>query len=920
MQLRGIQLLKRSTLTAVLFGLTSSAPFHAPAQGTDTEDKEVLTLEEVVVVGTRRHDRTALDTPVPIDVFGLEDLESVPSPELLDTLNTLAPSFTVQRWPLGDGASFIRPPTMRGLDSDKTLVLVNGKRRHRGVLVQLSGSGSHGPDLASISTFSLRNIEVLRDGASAMYGSDAIAGVINLNLKDSAEGGQIQAQYGQFSEDDEQSWIVSGNFGLPLGNNGFVNITIEASDDEQTSRGVEYDRTIGQSGLTPAESALVSGLYDHDDDPDTPDQQRFGPDALTEVWIDGQLVSLFGRSDGVPDDTDTRFADNLRFAELSDSELVQIWGRPEREMVGAVINAGYELSNGTSLYGWATYSNSEANRNATHRRVGRGAMLPLRTADGEIYDPRNLFPSGFTPRFFGEITDYGFTGGITGTRKNGLTWDFGGRYGQSEIEYQITNTMNPSLGPATPTAFRPGDLTSDEVALTADFTLPLELEFAVESQLAFGLEYKEEGYESGIGDPASFAVGPYSFDDPWDLETSEVEAAAGENGGVVECRIPGLESIGTPCPALDPIHNVQNIGSEAFPGYSSLAVFDYDRDNWAAYAELDMDINERFLLSLAGRYEDYSDFGNNFSWRVAARFEFNDQYAMRGSVGTGFRAPTPGQISTLSVQSIPGQTVEPTLSGIFPPSHPAAQVFGAVPLDAETSEQWTVGFTATPFENLIVTLDFYQIAVDDRFNRSSAFDVGEEERQVLIDSGVPGANAIDLVSFFNNDIDTETEGIDLVATWRHEWGGGLTTLTAAANWNKTTVTRRTPREGGFWVNDRGVYNIENNQPRPRAVLGMGHAWSNGVDFLVRGSYYGDYSFQDSRSGRIQDFSSVFQVGFNLNWSIRDGRYRLTLGGENVFDELPDEGEFQICCGLLIRRDSVMDWQGPFYYLRGGLRW
>ncbi|NIQ93824.1 MAG: TonB-dependent receptor, partial [Desulfuromonadales bacterium] len=195
---------------------------------------------------------------------------------------------------------------------------------------------------------------------------------------------------------------------------------------------------------------------------------------------------------------------------------------------------------------------------------------PVRTPDGEIYDPRDLFPAGFTPRFFGEITDYSFTGGISGESDNDLSWDFGGRYGRSEMEYQNNNTMNPSMGPSTPTNFRPGDLVSDEAALTADFTLPLRLEFADVTQLAFGFEYKEEGYKSGLGDPASFEVGPYSFDDPWDFETSEAEAAAGENGGVIECRIPGLESIGEPCPAQDPIHNVLNIGSEGFPGYSPL--------------------------------------------------------------------------------------------------------------------------------------------------------------------------------------------------------------------------------------------------------------------------------------------------------------------------------------------------------------
>jgi iron complex outermembrane receptor protein len=329
---------RRAELASLTIALSFATAGAAVARAQDGVDE---TIAEIIVVGTRRQDRTAVDTPVPVDVFGKEDLASVSSPEMLDVLRKLVPSLNVGRWPLGDGASFIRPFRLRGLDSDKSLILVNGKRRHRGALVQLSGFGSHGPDLAALPNIALRNVEVLRDGASAMYGSDAIAGVLNFNLKDSADGVELYAQYGRFEIGDEEAVSIAGNIGLPLGNKGFVNISAEWNDADATSRGVEFDRAIAQSGLTPAETALVSGFFDHDGDPNTPDQERFGPDALTEVYIGGQLVSIFGRSDGIPDDTDTRYADNLRFAEISDSELVQQWGRPNRDAVHALINAGY---------------------------------------------------------------------------------------------------------------------------------------------------------------------------------------------------------------------------------------------------------------------------------------------------------------------------------------------------------------------------------------------------------------------------------------------------------------------------------------------------------------------------------------------------------------------------------------------------
>lgn len=884
------------------------------------QDTAADTLEEIIVVGTRRQDRTATDTPVPVDVFGNADLQSVSSPEMLDVLSKLVPSLNVGRWPLGDGASFIRPFQLRGLDSDKSLILVNGKRRHRSALVQLGGFGSHGPDLAAIPSIALRNVEVLRDGASALYGSDAIAGVINFNLKDSSDGVELMAEYGQFTVGEENSYRIAGNIGLPLGEKGFVNISVEWSEAEATSRGVEFNRTIAQSGLTPAESALVSGFFDHDGDPNTPDQERFGPDALTEIYAGGQLVSIFAGSDGIPDDTDTRYADNLRFAEVSDSELVQQWGRPNRDAIQAVVNAGYDLSNSTSLYGWANYSNSNADRNSAHRRLGTSAMALVRTPDGEIWNPRDIFPAGFTPRFFGNVIDHGLTGGLRGEWSSGMTWDIGGRYGRNEIRYDNNNTWNPSLGPSSPTLFRPGNLISEEIGLTADFTRAVSLGFAEDAFFAFGIELREEKYKSEAGDQASAVAGPYSVVDPWNFETSAQEAADGENGGVIECRLPGLESIGTSCPAQDPIHNVMSVGSQAFPGYGPISVFDYDRNSWAVYGDLETDLTDKLLLTAAGRYEDFSDFGENFSWRLAGRYELGDRFAIRGSMGTGFRAPTPGQIATINVSGRPGTLTDPFLVGVFPESHPAAQVFGAEPLDAETSWQWTLGVTSTPFDSFTFTLDYYHIEVDDRFSMSSDFQVGPAERLVLVASGVPGAASIEFVRFFTNDIDTETDGVDLVATYAADWAAGMTDVSVSANWNRTEVTRRTPHPNGFFLRDEDVENIENGTPLPRAIVDIRHAWGNSWSVLLRGNYYGSFELIDTRgTTRTQKMDSVIQVDTMLTWEFDDGKYGLTLGGNNIFDGQPDAAEFGVCCGLIVRTSSLVDWQGPYYYVTGRIR-
>ncbi len=349
-------------LTMSMFVVAALAPRSAIAQ----EEVVKTALDEIVITGTRRKGRTAVETAVPVDVFNREALDSVSSDDMLDVIRTLVPSFQVPRYPINDGATFVRPPQLRGMSADKILVLVNGKRRHRSALVQLSGDGVHGPDLAAIPSIALRSVEVLRDGASALYGSDAIAGVFNFNLRDSAEGGEVRLQTGMYTDGDENGYLLSLNQGFRLGDNGFINISAELSDNEATSRGTFYSA----AGFTPVEVAQVSGLFDHDLNPATPDQQRYGPDALTEVYdpVSGEFITLARGGDGIPDDLDTRYADNLQFAEVSDGQLVQIWGAPDREAFHSFINAGLELGGGRELYGWMNYSQSDSNGSFFHRR------------------------------------------------------------------------------------------------------------------------------------------------------------------------------------------------------------------------------------------------------------------------------------------------------------------------------------------------------------------------------------------------------------------------------------------------------------------------------------------------------------------------------------------------------------------------
>ena len=900
--------------------IAAFVPCNAIAQ-----EEVVNTLEEVVVLGTRRQGRTNVETAVPVDVFNRQDIDAVSSDDMLDVIHTLVPSFNVQRWAINDGATFVRPPTLRGMSADKILVLVNGKRRHRSALVRLQEDGVHGPDLAAIPSIALRSIEVLRDGASAMYGSDAIAGVFNFNLRDSAEGGEVRLQTGMYTEGNESGYMLSFNQGLRLGENGFVNISAELSDHEPTSRGTFYTR----GGFSTVEAAQTSGFFDHDMNPATPDQERFGPDALTEVYdpVTGEFITLARGSDGIPDDTDTRYADNLRFAEISDSELAQIWGMPEREAFHSFINAGLELRGGRELYGWANFSRSDSNGSFFYRPPDDAPLSPLRTETGEIYNSRSVYPASYTPRLAGEVTDLGVTTGLRGEFGNGMSYDLSGRWGESTIEYTLFNTLNASLGPESPTSFRPGDVISDEWALNADFVLPVDAGFASDLNVAFGVEYRDEGYETVAGEPLSYEIGPYAFPDPFNFEIDADEAAAGQNGGSVGCFIPGPQFDPTSlCHPGDPIHNVGLIGSNGFHGFIPEYSPSYSRDSWSAYVDLEADITDRFMASVAGRYEDFSDFGSNFSWRVAARMQVTDKWVVRGSAGTGFRAPTPGQISSISVQTAALGSA-PVTRGLFPPADPASQVFGAVPLQDETSRQYTFGLTFQPSAAFTMTLDYYFIALDDRIWISSNFNVGPDERAELIALGAPGAAQLTTVRFFTNDMDTETSGVDLVAQYNVDWSAGNTLLSLAVNINDTKVTRRTDRQTDpanpdpvYFLSDAEVFRLENGEPDFRANFTATHSWANDISAALRANWYGDYRFTNNQASRFQDMSGDVYWDLDLTWSISDA-ISVTLGGNNIFDAAPDpQPSWFTCCGITYDTRSVMDWQGPYYYIRGIFNW
>lgn len=884
-----------------LFATVTVPGEEAPPGSADDED-EARDLEVVVSVGSRRAPRTVTASPVPVDVFGAEDLDSVYSSDLLETIKTLVPSFYVNRHPVSDGAIFIRPTNLRGLDAHHALVLVNGKRRHRGAVLRLGGFGAHGVDIGSLPSIAVETVEVLRDGAAAQYGSDAIAGVLDFKLRAADSGFDLRARAGGYEAGDGEEAALEGTAGFSLGK-GFLTVSAQLADAAATSRSEPYDLPIADSGLTPLQATTSRRVVDG--------VAYYGPDAFTYVYAaDGTLAQILPGSDGVPDDRDTRYADNYRRVGGSTPfpAPVQIWGQPQRRQAMLVANAGWPLASGAELYGFASYATKRQRNGFFYRRPGVSQLLPLRLADGSLYDPRaTLYPSGFTPQFEGNVLDQALHAGVRGERGSGVRYDVGATYGRSRIRYRIDNTLNPSLGPETPTSFLPGSLVADELALNADFAWPVALGDHL-LNVAFGIEHRREGYAVRAGAEPSYAVGPFARPDPFNLEITQAEADADPTDDLVavECRVPGLRAVGAPCPAGDPLRNAVPVGSNGFPGYPPAFASAIERDSAAAYVDLEADLTAQWLASAAVRFEHFEDFGSVAIWKLATRYRLTEDLALRGSLGTGFRAPTPGQISTTNVSTRIGPDGTPRAEGVFPATHAAAALFGARPLTAESARSATAGIAWTP-ARLTFTVDAYRILLEDRITLSSPFSVGPEETRQLARLGVPGASDVSQVRFFVNDVRTRTQGIDVVASWRFDGALAGASLVAAANFNRTRML-----DAGRFLFAESRYDIEHGLPAMRGTLTARHVWRD-LDAMLRLRWFGKYSNAKTAAlVDIQHYGVEAMLDAQAVWTWR-GRYRLKLGVENLLDNYPDEAVYESCCGMVYRRDSVVPWQGRFAY-------
>lgn len=820
--------------------------------------------EAIVVSGLRGRPRTVTDSPVPVDVFSEDTIKRSSQTDTVETLQTMIPSYSVTRSANTTSDTFVRAPRLRGLPAHATLLLVNGHRRHKSGSVQVSGYGSQAADSAVIPAIALKSIEVLRDGAAAQYGSDAIAGVINYQLKDASSGGSLNVQAGQYYEGDGKSIQVAGNIGFKLTDNGFINLSAQLNHDDPTVRA----RTFTSSAWDP-------------------------------------FVAYA---------TDPAFAAAVDEAGLDLSKPLEKRGKPMEKAARFFMNAGLDVSDNSSLYAIANFSKSKGTAGATYRVPGAGQAVldnPIRLEDGSIYRFRYDYPLGMAPSFSGVVTDWSTMTGWKGDFDMGgdqsLSADLSARYGRNEIAYSITNTLNPSLGPTSPRDFKASSYINDELSFNADFVYSVPTSFTSGPLVFnFGAEYRRERFKIEAGEEGSYLAGTWATSDPFNFCSNESSYAARTlNAGAPTGQ--GIDCTNS----KDPVYNVLQPGSNGITGISPDVAGIWSTNNQSLYGEVTSDITDRWFLDLATRFENYKSFGSKLVWKAATRYNVTDWLGVRGSIGTGFRAPTAGQqnMTQTSIQTTGGVQLN---VGLYPTTNAVAQYLGANPLKPERSKNYSLGFTLNPAPNFTLTVDAYRIKLFDQMYTSSQIVVTPAIKAAMQSAGIVGADSIDRIQFYQNALNSTTEGIDVVASYRANWTDlGATSLTAAFNTNSYKVDKVLVSTVSF--NSTTVYNFEHNDPKWRANATLNQQLGP-VSLMLRANVFGPWSRQTTASsGLIQKYGTETLFDAEVSMPVMNG-FTLTVGARDIFDNYPDVNTIDDTNGRTYV-DGVVPWQGGYYYAR-----
>ena len=838
-----------------------STPSAEPAAALRPEEEDAP--EQIVIVGSRRVMRSALDSPTPVDMIEASEFNQQAPTDMDRLLRSLVPSFNVNPQPISDAATLIRPANLRGLPPDSTVVLVNGKRRHRGSVIAFLGAGisdgAHGVDLSPIPALALKRVEVLRDGAAAQYGSDAIAGVMNFVLRDSSSGATVVSRVGSTYEGDGTAWSVAGNVGLPLTDRGFFNFTIEYGNSDPTDRSIQREdasELIAVGNTAVRDPAQIWGT------PEISDDLKIFANLGLEV-VDGVRVYAFGNV-------------------------------ARKDVLG-----GFFFRNPNTRSG--VFSNNDGTTllvgDLTPDGTGNCPEIPVvddvpdlrAVTEGPFADDcfvfNELFPGGFTPQFGGQVTDLSIAGGVRGVTSYGLIWDLSAVVGQNQAEFRIQNTVNASLGPRTPTEFTPGTYRETDQTFNLDLSYPVEIGMFSPLTIAAGAEYRQEVFTIVAGNSESFEIGP-------------------------------LASQGF------------GFGSNGFPGFSNDIAGDFDRRNIAGYLDLTLDVIQPWTVQIAGRVESFDTFGTQAVGKASTRLAISDFFgggtgtkiALRGAIGTGFRAPSAGQgnVSNITTEA-QGNILRNIVT--IPPTNPIAVEVGGKELEPETSLNVTGGLVMD-FDNYVsLTVDYYNIQVKDRISQSADQSLNDEQRERLEALGIRGASDTEIFTFFTNAFDTTTQGIDVVATSQLDLGSlGMTSLSLAYGWNETEVGD---------IDDPGVIDaervsaLEDSLPNHRFVLTGSHLVGP-FQVLLRGSFYGEFSdpetvgdFRNPDAIVRTFYGSRFLVDAEVGYSFWNNHFTVVAGAQNIFNTFPEEYplETQLNAGYQYPQNSPYGFNGGFWYFR-----
>ncbi|TAE47866.1 MAG: TonB-dependent receptor [Bacteroidetes bacterium] len=777
-----------------------------------------FTIGEVKLVGTRSSKRSVTATAVPIDVIDFQQITANNGQvEINQALQYLAPSFNAVKQSGSDGADHIDPATLRGLGPDQTLVLINGKRRHQSSLVNVFGTrgrGNTGTDLNAIPSGAIKRIEILRDGASAQYGSDAIAGVVNIVLKDQVDvlsgsityGGYNAKAPGEYpagtantdpeSPLDGLSTKIVANYGTGIGEGGFINVTTELVNKEKILRpGADFRKGFGEAGI-----------------------RGFNVFANAAVPIGKR------------------------------SEFYAFGGRNFRD---------------TDAFAFTR-------NNPTERNVV------------------SIYPNGFTPRITSIITDQSLSAGIRTRTESGWDIDLNNTIGSNDFHYYIKGTLNASLQEASPTEFDAGGHKLTVNTTNLDFSKTFDV---LESlNLAFGAEYRTENFLIFAGEPGSYAT----------YDTAGLEITRGDQVA-----------------PTDPLTGeVRPGGSQGFPGYSPANVVDKYRSNIAAYFDTEFEFTPRFLLDVALRYENYSDFGSTFNFKAATRFKVSNALNLRASASSGFRAPSLAQIyyNLRFTNFVGGIPIETLLS---PNNSPVTRGFGIQPLKQETANNYSLGFTLKQ-GNFSATVDGYLIDVADRIVLTGYFD-----------ATTLGLN-VSSAQFFVNGIDTRTAGLDIVLSYNAVLGNGSFGASLVGNINRMEVTsiNKGNLDQATFFGPRDEYFLLASAPPNKFGLNLSYSggpFSANVTLTRFGKVelldYQIFEYDDQLSQEAIDAArDVYDPRLTLDASLGydiNSHLKFVLGTNNLFNAYPtqQDADWTETGGYV---DPVqMGIAGAFYYARLG---